>query len=73
MERYWIPSKLESAVFGTRIADEFFDLNTGGDMGFLVGALKHLIESGAVDEEFVRDHTSGFDEVREMAEGAELG
>ncbi len=70
MERYWIPSKLESAVFGTKIADDFFALNTGGDMGFLVGAFKHLIEAGAVDEEFIGAHTTGFDEVREMAEGA---
>ncbi len=71
MERYWIPSKVESAVFGTKIADEFFDLNTGGDMGFLVGALRHLIETGSIDEEFVAAHTSGFDEVREMALGAD--
>ncbi len=30
MERYWIPSKAESALFGTKIADDFFPLNIGG-------------------------------------------
>ena len=40
-------------------------------MGFLVGALKHMIETDSIDEEFVADHTSGFDEVREMALAAD--
>ena len=39
MERYWIPSTPESALFGTKIADRFFQINTGGDLGFLVGTL----------------------------------
>ena len=38
MERYWIPSTPESALFGTKIADEFFGLNIGGDVAFLNGA-----------------------------------
>jgi molybdopterin-dependent oxidoreductase alpha subunit len=70
MERYWIPSKVESALFGTKIADDFFELDTGGDMGFLIGALKHLIERGMVDEEFIGAHTSGWDHVRATAEAA---
>lgn len=70
MERYWIPSKMESAVFGTKIADDFFEVDTGGDMGFLIGALKHLIERGMVDDDFIAAHTSGWDDVRAMAEGA---
>ena len=46
MERYWIPSKPESAVFGTKISDRFFQIRTGGDIGFLSGVLKHLLERG---------------------------
>jgi molybdopterin-dependent oxidoreductase alpha subunit len=65
MERYWIPSKPESALFGTRIADDFFGLDVGGDVAFLTGALKHLIERGLVDERFVAEHTDGFDALRE--------
>ena len=63
MDRYWVPSNLESAVFGTKVTDHFFGVNTGGDIGFLNGTLKVLIERGWVDEQFVRAHTSGFDEL----------
>ena len=44
MERYWVPSVPESALFGTKIADETFLINTGGDVAFLNGALKHIFE-----------------------------
>jgi molybdopterin-dependent oxidoreductase alpha subunit len=64
MERYWVPSDVESALFGTKITDEFFQVQAGGDLAFLNGTLKHLIAEGGVDETFVRDHTVGFDEVR---------
>ena len=46
MERYWVPSNVESALFGTKIADRYFLINVGGDIGFLNGALKHMIEQG---------------------------
>ena len=55
MERYWIPSVPTSAVFGTKIADDFFSLNVGGDLAFLTGALRHLVENGWVDRSFVDD------------------
>ncbi len=64
MERYWIPSVAESALFGTKLADAFFDVNIGGDRGFIAGVLKHLIENGWVNQAFVREHTQGFDEMR---------
>jgi molybdopterin-dependent oxidoreductase alpha subunit len=70
MDRYWVPSNVESALFGTKIADRFFQINVGGDIGFLAGVLRHLIERGWVNEDFVRDHTSGFDELRAVVQGA---
>jgi molybdopterin-dependent oxidoreductase alpha subunit len=63
MERYWVPSNVESAVFGTKIADRFFAVNTGGDIGFLNGVLKHMIAEGWVDKSFVDEHTTGFPEL----------
>jgi molybdopterin-dependent oxidoreductase alpha subunit len=63
MERYWVPSNVESAVFGTKIADRCFLINVGGDIGFLNGALKQMIEQGWVDRGFVDNHTEGFDRV----------
>jgi anaerobic selenocysteine-containing dehydrogenase len=44
-----VPSALESALFGTRLADRFFQIATGGDIAFLNGVLKHLIEQGWLD------------------------
>jgi molybdopterin-dependent oxidoreductase alpha subunit len=64
MERYWVPSSLESAVFGTRIDDRFFQINIGGDVAFLSGVLKHVLEQGWLDERFATEHTVGLDELR---------
>jgi molybdopterin-dependent oxidoreductase alpha subunit len=70
LERYWVPSVLESAVFGTKLADDWFPVHTGGDRAFLTGALKALAEAGGIDERFVAAHTSGFGAVRAQAEAA---
>jgi molybdopterin-dependent oxidoreductase alpha subunit len=61
MERYWVPSNVESALFGTKVADRFFLVTVGGDLAFLNGALKHIVEQGWYDAGFVADHTAGFD------------
>lgn len=61
MDRYWVPSNVESAVFGTRITDRFFGVNVGGDIGFLNGVLKHMLENGWIDRRFVDGHTTGFE------------
>lgn len=63
LERYWVPSNVESAMFGTQMTDEFFAVNTGGDLAFVNGVLKVLLADDAVDRTFVRDHTEGFDEL----------
>jgi molybdopterin-dependent oxidoreductase alpha subunit len=68
MERYWVPSDVESALFGTKIAEEFFQVRASGDMAFLNGTLKHVIGEGWMDGNFIRDHTVGFDEVKKNLE-----
>jgi len=67
MARYWVPSAARSAIFGTNITDEWFDVSSGGDIAFLYGALKHMIAQGWCDSAFVRDHTAGFDELATAA------
>jgi molybdopterin-dependent oxidoreductase alpha subunit len=63
LKSYWIPSVARSAVFGTKIADHWFDVDTGGDAAFANGVFKALLEMpGGIDEEFVRTRTSGFEE-----------
>ncbi|MEE9164469.1 MAG: FdhF/YdeP family oxidoreductase, partial [Thermoplasmata archaeon] len=64
-ERYWVPSVLESALFGTKIADRFYAVHMGGDIAFINGVLKHLIERGWIDEGFLRSHTTGIEKLKE--------
>jgi molybdopterin-dependent oxidoreductase alpha subunit len=65
MQRYWVPSVPESALMGTRLADEFYQVATGGDVAFLNGTLKYLIERDWVDHEFIARHTTGWEALRE--------
>ncbi len=69
LERYWVPSNVESAIFGTRMADDFVPVHTGGDVAFINGVMKVLIAEGGVDESFVRAHTTGFDELVATLDG----
>lgn len=64
LDRYWIPSVVESALFGTRIADEFFQVATGGDKAFIAGVIKHLLDRGWLNREFIAESTAGFDDLK---------
>jgi molybdopterin-dependent oxidoreductase alpha subunit len=59
MERYWVPSDAESAVFGSRVADRFWLVKVGGDLALLNAVAKRLLERGAGAKDFVAQHTSG--------------
>ena len=72
LERYWVPSNVESALFGTKITDEFFPVHTGGDVAFVNGVLKHLLASGGLDREFMTNHTDGFSGLLEELERESL-
>lgn len=61
MERYWVPSNADSAMFGTKLADAFFLVKVGGDLAFLNAVAKRLIERGAYARDFVAAATTGFD------------
>jgi molybdopterin-dependent oxidoreductase alpha subunit len=63
LERYWVPSVAESALFGTKIADAFFQVHTGGDRAFIAGVIKHLVEQGWTNDAFIEQYTSGFKEL----------
>ncbi len=71
MKRYWVPSTASSAFFGTDIADYWFPVTQGGDIAFLYGVLKVAITRNAIDEAFLREHTDGWDTVKEKAESLE--
>jgi molybdopterin-dependent oxidoreductase alpha subunit len=69
LRRYWVPSIPESAVFGTRFADDWFAVDTGGDLAFLLGTFKVLVTEGWLDREFIEGCTAGFAAAREQALG----
>jgi molybdopterin-dependent oxidoreductase alpha subunit len=68
LRHYWVPSIAESAVFGTKMADDWFGVHTGGDQAFLLGVFKVLCAEGWVDREFVDRCTAGYAEARAHVE-----
>lgn len=64
MERYWVPSIPESALFGTKFAEDFFLINVGGDIPFLNGTLKHIINENWFDRTFIDRYTDNFSELK---------
>ena len=72
LERYWVPSNVESALFGTKMCDLHVPVRPGGDVAFANAALKVLIERDAVDRRFIAGHTAGFDELVDALAGQDL-
>lgn len=71
LDRYWVPSVPESALFGTRICDLHVPVRVGGDIAFSLAALKVLDERGGFDEGFVAAHTEGAEELRDELAAAD--
>ena len=44
LEEYWIPSIPESALFGSKLADEWIQVKIGGDLALMMAVLKRLVE-----------------------------
>lgn len=67
LDRYWVPSVVESALFGTKIVDDFFQIHAGGDIPFFYGVLKHLVENDWVDHDFINARTVGWEDTAAKA------
>lgn len=63
LEHYWVPSNVDSALFGTEVCDAFYSIKVGGDIAFINGVLKHLIVNKWIDQEFIAQHTVGWDQL----------
>jgi molybdopterin-dependent oxidoreductase alpha subunit len=63
LDRYWVPSNVESALFGTQMCDLHVPVRPGGDVALANAVVKRLVERGDVDQAFVADHTEGFAEL----------
>ncbi len=70
LKRYWVPSVPSSALFGTDLAQHWFAVDTGGDLAFLNGTMKALLDlPGGVARDFVERSTEGFAEVEAVLRG----
>ncbi|MBP1931673.1 FdhF/YdeP family oxidoreductase [Ammoniphilus resinae] len=65
MENYWVPSIPDSALFGTKLVDDVYQVNIGGDIAFINGVIKHWLAmeetapGSAIDWKFVKEHANG--------------
>jgi molybdopterin-dependent oxidoreductase alpha subunit len=66
-----VPSKVSSMLFGTKIADLYVQPKAGGDVPFLIGVLKSLLDFEKVDLPFLKNHTDGFEDVLKQASTTE--
>src|SRR5882724_7508271 len=64
LERYWVPSVASSALFGTKLMDDFFQVKIGGDIAFINGVMKTLIALNRIDQEFIAKRTTGYEELK---------
>jgi len=71
LETFHVPSQIKSLFFGTKIASTYVQPLPGGDVAFLVGVLKSIIEKRKVDNEFIDSHTEGATEVLDYARNAD--
>ena len=72
LERYWVPSSAESAVFGTKLCDLHVPVRPAGDVALANALLKRLIDRDAVDRTFVAEHTEGWSELEAALAGMDL-
>lgn len=63
LERYWIPSVASSALFGTRLMDDYYPVRVGGDIAFMNGILKALVEHDRLDRAWLAKHAEGVDDL----------
>jgi molybdopterin-dependent oxidoreductase alpha subunit len=63
LDKYWVPSNVESALFGTKMCDLHVPVRPGGDVALANAVLKRLIARGDLDQAFIDEHTEGWDEV----------
>ncbi|MFB0618800.1 FdhF/YdeP family oxidoreductase [Streptomyces sp. AGS-58] len=72
LERFKNPQTPQGLLKGAALTDLFLQIRIGGDQALFRLLNKLVLETdGAVDEEFVREHTHGFEEFAEAARAAD--
>lgn len=68
MVRFRLPSRPKSLLLGDDVCDLYIQPRVGGDIALIHGVIKVLLETGGVDETFVREKTEGFEGLRELVQ-----
>lgn len=63
LERFHVPSRPMSLLFGSEIASDYIQIRAGGDLAFFVGAIKALAEAEKINYEFLKEHAHNYEEV----------
>ncbi|GAB2326341.1 FdhF/YdeP family oxidoreductase [Streptomyces griseoincarnatus] len=72
LERFRNPQTPKGLTAGTTLTDLFLQIRIGGDQALFRLLNKLILDTpGAVDEEFVRGHTHGFEQFTEAARAAD--
>jgi molybdopterin-dependent oxidoreductase alpha subunit len=67
LKRFRLPSQAKSLVIGSQVSDLYIQPHIGGDIALMVGLLKGIIESGAVNDTYIENHTESWEAVRYAA------
>ena len=66
MVRFRLPSRPKSLLLGDDVCDLYVQPTVGGDIALIHGVIKALLETGGVDEVFIREKTEGFGALRTL-------
>ena len=59
--RFRVPSDWRSMLFGSDVSDFYLQPHVGADIALLTLLLQGVIARGAVDDDYVRAHTAGWE------------
>ncbi len=69
--RFAVPKSARSMLSGgSEIASMYVQPRIGGDLALFKGVAKALLDSGAIDDKFIKQHTVGFSDFRDDAMAA---
>jgi molybdopterin-dependent oxidoreductase alpha subunit len=63
LERFRVPSRVRSMLFGSQVSDLYLQPHVGGDVAVMKALLKGIVEKDGLDSEFIAAHTTGWDDV----------
>jgi molybdopterin-dependent oxidoreductase alpha subunit len=71
LQRFKIPSRPRSLLFGSDVSDIYLQPHVGSDIACFTALLKGVVERGGVDRAYVDAHVEGWDEVEAHVRGTE--